>query len=140
MGASGIYSLIMVIATNLVPRANYAKYMAIMSTVFAVASVVGPILGGAISTHSTWRWVFLLKCAKMLRAVRFSYRNSNTLTWTTVLRLVPYRLSLWLSTCLHLSRRNMYSWCHISVLNSPHRPSEGSTFLGLFCYLDLQCS
>jgi hypothetical protein len=71
MGASGIYSLVMVIATNLVPRVNYAKYMAIMSTVFAVASVVGPILGGAISTHSTWRWVFLLKCAKLLHAVSF---------------------------------------------------------------------
>ena len=107
MGASGIYSLTMVIATNLVPRANYAKYMAIMSTVFAVASVVGPILGGAISTHSTWRWVFLLKCAKLPHAVSLSYRNSNMLTWSTVLQLAPYRLSLWPSTYLHLSHRKM---------------------------------
>src|ERR1700742_858413 len=109
MGASGIYSLTMVIATNLVPRANYGKYMAIMSTVFAVASVVGPILGGAISTHSTWRWVFLLKYAKQFHSVSLSYRNSNMLTRTTVLRLVSYRLSLYLSTYLHPSRHKTQS-------------------------------
>lgn len=61
LGASGIYSMIIVIAPELVPPGKFAKYMAIVSTVFIVASVLGPVLGGVINSHSTWRWVFLLK-------------------------------------------------------------------------------
>ncbi|OBS24590.1 hypothetical protein FPOA_05132 [Fusarium poae] len=60
IGASGIYSMILAIAPVLVPIDKYAKYMGIVSTVFVTASVLGPILGGVISQHSTWRWVFLL--------------------------------------------------------------------------------
>ncbi|GKU05363.1 unnamed protein product [Fusarium langsethiae] len=60
IGASGIYSMILAIAPVLVPIDKYAKYMGIVSTVFITASVLGPILGGVISQHSTWRWVFLL--------------------------------------------------------------------------------
>ncbi|RFN45608.1 hypothetical protein FIE12Z_10162 [Fusarium flagelliforme] len=60
IGASGIYSMILAIAPVLVPMEKYAKYMGIVSTVFVTASVLGPILGGVISQHSTWRWVFLL--------------------------------------------------------------------------------
>ncbi|KAF4957020.1 hypothetical protein FGADI_3434 [Fusarium gaditjirri] len=61
IGASGIYAMILAIAPSLVPIRKYAKYMGVMSTVFITASVLGPILGGVISQHSTWRWVFLLK-------------------------------------------------------------------------------
>ncbi|KAJ4117611.1 hypothetical protein NW768_010978 [Fusarium equiseti] len=60
IGASGIYSMILAIAPVLVPIDKYAKYMGIVSTVFVTASVLGPVLGGVISQHSTWRWVFLL--------------------------------------------------------------------------------
>jgi MFS family permease len=28
---------------------------------FAISSIIGPLLGGVIVAHSTWRWVFLLK-------------------------------------------------------------------------------
>ncbi|KAF4454427.1 hypothetical protein F53441_3054 [Fusarium austroafricanum] len=60
IGASGIYAMILAIAPSLVPISKYGKYMAILSTVFITASVLGPVLGGVISQHSTWRWVFLL--------------------------------------------------------------------------------
>ncbi|KAJ4264444.1 hypothetical protein NW762_005644 [Fusarium torreyae] len=60
IGASGIYAMILALALRLVPLRKYAKYMGIISTVFITASVLGPILGGIISQHSTWRWVFLL--------------------------------------------------------------------------------
>ncbi|KAL8667019.1 MAG: hypothetical protein Q9202_000941 [Teloschistes flavicans] len=60
VGGSGVYSMVMVIAPEMVPFDKIGKYMAIISSVFALASILGPLLGGAISQHSTWRWVFLL--------------------------------------------------------------------------------
>ncbi|KAH8652684.1 drug resistance transporter EmrB/QacA subfamily [Tricladium varicosporioides] len=60
MGASGIYSMIVGIAPTMVPPQEFGKYIAIISTVFLLASVLGPVLGGVINTHTTWRWVFLL--------------------------------------------------------------------------------
>ena len=53
--------MVMVIAPEMVPLDKIGKYMAIISSVFALASVLGPVLGGVISEHSTWRWIFLLK-------------------------------------------------------------------------------
>ncbi|ROW03115.1 hypothetical protein VMCG_05822 [Cytospora schulzeri] len=72
VGASGIYSMIIVIAPELVPPGRFAKYMAIVSTVFIIASVLGPVLGGVINSHSTWRWVFLLKWVASYLRIAFS--------------------------------------------------------------------
>ncbi|KAM7213961.1 Major facilitator superfamily domain containing protein [Rhypophila decipiens] len=60
MGASGIYSLSTVMTPLMVPPAKYATYIGIMSSVFAISSVLGPLLGGVISDNTTWRWVFYL--------------------------------------------------------------------------------
>ncbi|EON97493.1 putative mfs multidrug transporter protein [Phaeoacremonium minimum UCRPA7] len=60
MGASGIYSMVTVINPEMVPPTQWGKYVAITSMVFILSSVLGPILGGAINDHGSWRWVFLL--------------------------------------------------------------------------------
>ncbi|OJJ45663.1 hypothetical protein ASPZODRAFT_68734 [Penicilliopsis zonata CBS 506.65] len=61
LGASGIYSMVMVITPQVVPRTEVAKYMAIMSSVFALSSILGPVLGGIITAHpESWQWVFYL--------------------------------------------------------------------------------
>lgn len=61
VGGSGIYSMVGVVVTAVVPTEKFGKYMAILSSVFAVASILGPLLGGVINDNTTWRWVFLLK-------------------------------------------------------------------------------
>ena len=54
--------MVLVLAPELVPVTEYGKYIAIISSVFALASVTGPLVGGAIASTTSWRWVFLLKC------------------------------------------------------------------------------
>ncbi|KAF5635101.1 major facilitator superfamily transporter [Fusarium sp. NRRL 25303] len=58
MGGSGIYSLSTIMVPLMVPPDKYATYISIMSSTFILSSVLGPILGGAITDHTTWRWVF----------------------------------------------------------------------------------
>ena len=61
MGFSDIYSMVIIIAPEMVPLQNIGKYMAIVTSVFALSSVLGRVLGGVINSHGSWRWVFLLK-------------------------------------------------------------------------------
>lgn len=50
-----------VIISELVPQAQYAAYTARLSMAVSLALLVGPIIGGVISEHTTWRWIFIIK-------------------------------------------------------------------------------
>ncbi|KAL8849335.1 MAG: hypothetical protein Q9221_005686 [Calogaya cf. arnoldii] len=60
IGAGGIYTLSFVIASELVPLTKLAGIAALLSAVFAISSLLGPILGGLICDHGSWRGVFYL--------------------------------------------------------------------------------
>jgi MFS family permease len=64
MGGSGIYSLTMVVVPEIVPLPKLGLASGVVGGVFAVSSIAGPLLGGAIVSRTTWRWVFLLKYVK----------------------------------------------------------------------------
>ncbi|KAF1364938.1 MFS transporter [Lizonia empirigonia] len=57
-GAAALYSGGMTIIGFSVPLRKRAIYIAALSSMFGVASVVGPILGGAFTDKLSWRWCF----------------------------------------------------------------------------------
>uniref|UniRef100_A0A0D2XFP8 Major facilitator superfamily (MFS) profile domain-containing protein n=1 Tax=Fusarium oxysporum (strain Fo5176) TaxID=660025 RepID=A0A0D2XFP8_FUSOF len=65
LGASGLFSLTMVIVPDITPDRWLGLYSGVVSSVFAFSSVLGPVLGGVLAQHSTWRWVFLLKYVRI---------------------------------------------------------------------------
>ncbi|KAF5012107.1 hypothetical protein FDECE_1824 [Fusarium decemcellulare] len=60
LGGSGIYSTVFIIIAKIVTVEKVGMYTGILSSVFALASLLGPILGGAIVDNTTWRWVFFI--------------------------------------------------------------------------------
>ena len=60
VGGSGLYSLCNVLIPEITPRKHFATMSAATGVVFAISSVLGPVLGGVISQDSSWRWIFLL--------------------------------------------------------------------------------
>ncbi|MCJ1318879.1 hypothetical protein MMC15_004211 [Xylographa vitiligo] len=60
IGGSGLYSLCNVVIPEITPSKHFATMSAATGVVFAISSVLGPVLGGVISQQSTWRWIFLL--------------------------------------------------------------------------------
>ncbi|KAI1764472.1 major facilitator superfamily domain-containing protein [Hypoxylon sp. FL1150] len=60
LGAAGMFSGFMVIMFHTVPLAQRPIYQGAFSAVFAVASVVGPLVGGVFVDKVTWRWCFYI--------------------------------------------------------------------------------
>ncbi|KAK1749741.1 general substrate transporter [Echria macrotheca] len=60
LGGGGIALMINIILTDLVPLRERGKYMAIVQMVSAVGAALGPFLGGLLTEHGTWRWVFYI--------------------------------------------------------------------------------
>ncbi|KAF9151328.1 hypothetical protein BG015_006809, partial [Linnemannia schmuckeri] len=60
IGAGGIMSTAMIIVAGLVSLRDRGKYQGLFGGVFAVSSVIGPLLGGVFSDHATWRWAFFI--------------------------------------------------------------------------------
>jgi MFS family permease len=53
-----MYSLVFVVMAQIVPLDKLGICTGILSSVFALASLLGPILGGVISDNTTWRVSF----------------------------------------------------------------------------------
>ena len=61
IGGSGMYSLVFVSLMKLIVPEKMGFYSGVISSVFALSNLLGPILGGVIVDHTTWRWIFWMK-------------------------------------------------------------------------------
>ncbi|TCD71948.1 hypothetical protein EIP91_000080 [Steccherinum ochraceum] len=60
VGGGGILSLTGIIVSDLVPLAERGVYQGIFALTWALASGVGPPIGGAFAQKASWRWLFYL--------------------------------------------------------------------------------
>jgi EmrB/QacA subfamily drug resistance transporter len=58
LGAGGLIVLIQAVIGDVVPPRERGRYQGIFGAVFGIASVAGPLLGGVIVDHVSWRWIF----------------------------------------------------------------------------------
>ncbi|KAH6880097.1 major facilitator superfamily domain-containing protein [Thelonectria olida] len=58
IGCAGISSGGLIIIANITPMEKRATYQSLYGGIFGIASVVGPLVGGAFTDKATWRWCF----------------------------------------------------------------------------------
>ena len=60
LGGGGILSQTHAVVADLVPPRERGRYSWITPTVWTIASFLGPVFGGALAEHASWRWIFLI--------------------------------------------------------------------------------
>jgi EmrB/QacA subfamily drug resistance transporter len=67
--AGGLMTLAMAAVGDLVAPRERGRYQGYIAATFAVATIVGPLLGGLLVEHASWRWVFLVNLPVGLTAL-----------------------------------------------------------------------
>ncbi|MCJ1475923.1 hypothetical protein MMC13_004587 [Lambiella insularis] len=95
LGAGGMIMLIDLIVCDLVPLRERSTYLSSVLGACAIGTLVGPVIGGAIVSRTTWRWAFWINLpicavtlAVMVPFLRLSWNRSPT--WRQSLARVDY--------------------------------------------------
>lgn len=60
LGSAGVFSGALAIIASSVPLKVRARYIGLLTSMFGIASVIGPFLGGVL-TDISWRWCATLQ-------------------------------------------------------------------------------
>ncbi len=96
IGAGMVMSLVFTLVGDIFLPAERARWQGLFSGVFALASVIGPALGGYITDYINWRWVFYVNLPIGILALvliivflpmNISQRNSTLRGWAAIRRI-----------------------------------------------------
>ncbi|KAL4068097.1 MFS general substrate transporter [Scleroderma citrinum] len=79
IGGGGIMQLVVITIADIVPLKDQGRYGGSIGAAYAIASVVGPSLGGVLTEHVSWRWCFFinLPTGGVAGVILFIFLNLN---------------------------------------------------------------
>ncbi|KAG5984602.1 hypothetical protein E4U55_004044 [Claviceps digitariae] len=123
VGSAGIWIGSMMSIIPMVPLHKRPVFQSLFGTVFGVASIVGPLIGGAFTQHATWRWCFYMNLPVGLVAIVLLYsfmhpvapKKDHASVKQQIMRLDPLGTFLFVpsTVCLLLALQwggSTYAW------------------------------
>jgi EmrB/QacA subfamily drug resistance transporter len=120
IGGGAVMGLTFTIIGDLFSPAERGRYQGMFGAVFGLASVVGPLAGGWITDHLSWRWAFYVNAPLGILALAVLYRtfpfvrpqgSSRTIDWLGLVTLSGWIVPLLLA----LSRVTAAGWTDATV-------------------------
>ena len=120
IGGGAVMGLTFTIIGDLFAPAERGRYQGMFGGVFGLASIVGPLAGGFITDHMSWRWAFYVNAPLGILAAGVLYRTfpyvkplgrSRSIDWLGLVSLTGWIVPLLLA----LSRVNARGWTDPSV-------------------------
>ncbi len=71
-GAGAMMPVVQAILGDIFPPAQRARWMGVLMSVFGVATIIGPLLGGWITDNMGWRWTFYVNLPIGIIALAFA--------------------------------------------------------------------
>ncbi|KAJ1555535.1 hypothetical protein HK405_000789 [Cladochytrium tenue] len=60
LGAGFILSIVLIIMVDIVSMKHQGMFFSVVSAVWGLSAVLGPLIGGVFSDHGLWRWCFYI--------------------------------------------------------------------------------
>lgn len=124
IGSAGIFSGALIILAYAVPLEKRPVYTGFIGSMYGIASVSGPLLGGAFTDQVTWRWCFYINLpigAVTIVVIGFFFpdpqrERPTEVTWAkTIMQFDPYGTAVFMPAivCLLLALQwggTTYEW------------------------------
>lgn len=81
-GGGGLISLSQATIAEIIPLRERGTYQGYISGAYALASVAGPVVGGALTEFFSWRWIFWINLPLTFIAIGLAYQS---------LKIIPVR-------------------------------------------------
>jgi len=120
IGGGAVMGLTFTIIGDLFSPAERGRYQGMFGAVFGLASIVGPLAGGWITDHLSWRWAFYVNAPLGIAALGVLYRtfpfvpphgSSRTIDWLGLVTLAGWIVPLLIA----LSRVTEAGWTDPAV-------------------------